>query len=367
MNSEQQRRLVQEDLAEAATPVVLDALADLRGASVLVTGGTGFVGTWMAEWLTHLNDEHGFGTRVHLLARHADAFRERSPHLTWRADVHVHEGDIRNVTELPGDVTWIVHAAGTPDSRTHATDPLRTLHTFAGGTDALLRAAVRLERVNRIAHVSSGLIYGPQPLDLERIPEGFRGGADCSSVASAYGEAKRVAETYCAAYRSEHRLPTLNVRPFAFLGPHQYLDRPWAVNNFLQDALRGGPIRILGNAETVRSYLYPSDLVVWLSTMLVHGRPGHDYNLGSPEAVTLGDLAQRIAGASPRRPRVQSSAPGQRPAHPSRFVPDTSQVASELGLRLTVDLDEAIRRTMAWHLAGDAERSHDEAVSAPPM
>jgi dTDP-glucose 4,6-dehydratase len=170
-------------------------------------------------------------------------------------------------------------------------------------------------------------------------------------VASAYAEAKRGGETLCAAYRAQHRLPTLNVRPFAFVGPYQHVDRPWAINNFLQDALRGGPIRILGNPATVRSYMYPSDMAAALLGLLVAGKTGGDYNLGSPEGITLGDLAGRIAEHSPTRVEVTVPQAPQRPGHLSRFVPDVTLAAQVLGARPAVDLESALRRTIQWMLA----------------
>ena len=68
---------------------------------------------------------------------------------------------------------------------------------------------------------------------------------------------------------SELYLPIIIVRPFAFIGPFQSLDKPWAVNNFIRDAILGGPIRILGNELTTKSYMYGSDLAYFILNLLV--------------------------------------------------------------------------------------------------
>jgi len=180
-----------------------------------------------------------------------------------------------------------------------------------------------------------------------------------------YPEAKRASEALPAAYRSAHRLYSVTVRPFAFMGPYQSLTAPWAV---LQDALDGGPIRILGNAATVRSYQYPADMAVWMLPALVRGRTGSAYNLGSEHAVTLCDLAERIAGHAGGRSEVTEGGPGRRHAEPSRFVPDTHSIREELGVSETVDLDAAIRPTLAWHgTAGGGRHGRGEAAALRPV
>ena len=325
-------------------------LSPLRNQTVLVTGGTGFVGTWIAELAACLNDEHDFGLRLLLLSDRATAWAQKVPHLSRRADISLLERDVRGLRELPQDVQWILHAAGTPDNRAHATQPLRTFHTIVNGTDDVLSAASRLPDLRQILHVSSGLVCGLQPDDVERMPDNFRGMApDPQSVTALYAEAKRAAETVCAAHRNQHRLPIVVARPFAFIGPYQLLDRPWAVNNFVRDALQGGPIRILGDGDTVRSYMYPADMAFWFLRLLAVGSPGVSYNVGSAEGVTLYDLAQKIAAQFPRPPRITGGSSGPAPhQRKSRFVPDTKE-AGRLGLRLTVDLDAAIKRTISYN------------------
>lgn len=341
---------IREECASAVTD--LTALDALKGRRILITGGTGFMGTWLAETVTWLNDEHAFGIELSLLSRSASGLATRLPHLGGRPDVTLIDQDVRDVTMLPAGTDLVIHAAGSPDNRAHATDPLRTMSTIATGTSALLRAASRSERTVRVLNVSSGLVYGPQPLDLERLPESYVGGPEPDSISSIYAEAKRFAEAEAAAWRSQEKLAVVTARPFAFIGPHQGLDKPWAINNFLRDALMGAPIRILGDADTVRSYLYPSDMAYWLLVMLATGTAGSAYNVGSPNGITLGELAGRIAEAVSDPSEAVCRPLGQ--PRVTRFVPDVTRALSELGLSQTVDLDEAILRTLSWHRATGA-------------
>jgi nucleoside-diphosphate-sugar epimerase len=342
--------LIKED-CENVTSGSVPLLMPLKGECILVTGGTGFMGTWLTEMIAFLNDNYGFDTRILLLSSRAHNFSAKAPHLALRSDVTLIERDIRGLVEIPEEVSWIIHAAGNPDNRLHASDPLKTIGVIVNGTNNILECATRLPDLKKFLNISSGLVYGVQPWEMDAIPESFFGTLDCSSISSSYPEAKRLGETLCAVYRNQQRLPIVNARPFAFVGPYQLLDRPWAVNNFIRDGLRGGPIRILGDGETVRSYMYPSDMAFWILRILIQGSVGNSYNVGSPYGVTLRHLAEKIAGCFPAQPKIITHISRAETLRRNKFVPDVNLAKNELGLSLKVDLDTAIKRTILWNQA----------------
>lgn len=342
-------KIIEQDCEQVLSGTV-EQLAGLRGETLLITGGTGFVGTWITELVIHLNDFYQFGIRVKLLSRQETDVCVIAPHFAGRKDVEFMRQDIRAITDFPEDVTLLIHAAASPDTRLHASDPLRTIRTIVQGTDAVFAAATRLPRLKRIMNVSSALIYGSQSWEDKSMAENYSGGLlDCASMLSSYAEAKRLGETLVAAYRNEHRLPIVNMRPFAFIGPYQRLDRPWAINNFIRDGLLGGPIRILGDGETVRSYMYASDMAFWVLRILLSGTVGCSYNVGSPTEIRLKDLAEKIANCFPTTVPIECrgliSGKGKR----SKMIPDVRAAESLLGVLLKVDLDSAIRRTLLWN------------------
>ena len=346
----EQIKTIHEDCRSVVADRIGD-LADLRGSQVLILGGTGFVGVWLTELLAFLNDHHDFRVRIILMAAHAHDMRAEKPHLADRDDVRLIESDVRGLSELPANVDWVIHAAASPDNRFHASNPIRTLETNVQGTLAVLAAAARLPDLRKLLYLSSGVVYGDLHDDIRGIPEDHFGGADCHSFASAYAEGKRAAETLCASFRSQQGLPIVVARPFAFIGPYQLLDRPWAVNNFLRDGLLGGPIRIQGDGTTVRSYMYGADMAYWLLRILVGGRSGAAYNVGSPHGICLRDLAAKIAQLVPSRPRIEIGklCGGRTPR--AHWAPDVSLAVRELGLDLRVDLDAALARTVRWNQA----------------
>jgi dTDP-glucose 4,6-dehydratase len=300
--------------------------------------------------VVHLNEHYAFGVHLKLLSRQDTDATGISPHLAGRKEIELIRKDVRAIADLPKDVTLLIHAAASPDTRLHASDPLRTIHVITRGTDAVLAAATRLPLLKRIMNVSSALVYGSQPWDVKAMAEDYSGGLlDCASMLSSYAEAKRLGETLVAAYRNEHRLPIVTMRPFAFIGPYQRLDRPWAVNNFIRDGLLGGPIRILGDGETIRSYMYASDMAFWSLRILLAGAEGSTFNVGSPAGIRLKDLAEKIAGlfSSPVSIECRGLIDGR--GKRSKMIPNVSAAETHLGLSLTVDIDSAIRRTLLWN------------------
>lgn len=342
------RQMIRHDCSRVLgeRPSGLDAL---RGGVLLVTGGTGFVGSWIAEMVAYLNDHHQFGLRLLLLSSQASSFQTRAPFLAARKDIELIERDILNVVTLPEDVSWIIHAAADPDFRNHATDPLGTLRVITRGTDAVLQAAARLGNLRKFLHISSASIYGLQAEEPPSVPESYVGSLDCATPGHAYAEGKRAAETICAAYRTQMRLPIVTARPFAFLGPYQLLDRPWAANSFLRDSMRGGPIRIQGDGQSVRSYMYAADMAVWMLTILARGTSGAIFNVGSPDGVSLMELAEKIASLHSHSVKIVARTLGPNAPRATRLVPDVSLAKTVLGLGVKTDLDASLRTAIQWY------------------
>jgi len=323
-----------------------ELLEVLRNQSILVTGGTGFMGKWIAEAVSLLNKEHNFNIKLYLLARNVQDYKEEVPHLAKQPFINLIEQDVRNIATLPEDVKWIIHAAGTPDNRKHSTNPLKTMDTFYKGTQLLLDACLRLPSLKKFVHISSNTVYGHQ---AQAIKENQLGVSDPNSVNSVYSESKRMAETVCAVYRNQQKLPIVILRPFSFIGPYQELEKPWAINNFIRDSILGGPIRILGNENTVRSYLYGSDMAFWILSALASGKAGATYNIGGDLPVSLNTLSGKITANFSNKIEVLVKYSKQYPAHPSVSVPDTSAIKEDLGVKQVIDFDQALKKTIDWY------------------
>ena len=325
--------------------------ADLRGERLFLTGGTGFFGTWLLESFLWANERLRLGAKVVVLTRDPQAFRARSPHLADQASVSLWTGDVRDFEPPPGTFSFVVHAA-TPSSAPIAPDAL--LDTIVEGTKRTLDVAERCG-ARRLLLTSSGAVYGRQPPELTHVGEDYSGVPDPLDARSAYGEGKRAAERLVVEASTRGGPVGVIARGFAFVGPHLPLDVHFAIGNFLRDGLRGGPIEVRGDGTPHRSYLYASDLAIWLWTLLFRGQGGRAYNVGSEDDLPLRDLASRIAAYFGTEVRVAQAAPLGRPAE--RYVPSTARARDELGLRTWIPLDQAIRFTAEWHRERGVEGS----------
>jgi dTDP-glucose 4,6-dehydratase len=341
--------LTQEDCRTVVAANNLEVLSVLKNHHILVTGGTGFLGTWVAELVYFLNVNHQFNIRLSLLSRNANILESKAPHLASSAFISLINKDVRTLVDLPDDVSYVIHAASNPDSREHSLNPLQIIDAITNGTSNVLDKCTRLNNLRKILNLSSGLIYGRQPADMKALPETYMGSLDPAQINSLYAEAKRLSETIGTAYRTQYKLPIVTVRPFTFTGPYQGIDKPWAMNNFIRDALQKQPIRILGSGATNRSFMYGSDAAYWILAMLATGKEATCYNLGSKHGISIKVLAETVAAEFTPAPSVMSRTGNETQDHVSTFIPDTTAAEQTLGLKLTVDINASIKRTIQWH------------------
>jgi dTDP-glucose 4,6-dehydratase len=323
---------------------------DLRGKRIFLTGGTGFVGTWLLESLLHANDRLDLGMSVVMLTRDADRYRSNWPHLAGHAALRLLQGHVTDFDWPAGSFAFVIHAATAEWHAADAGRPLGTFDTDVAGTRRVLEFA-RTHGVERLLFTSSGAAYGRQPPHVSHVAEDYAGAPATTDPGSAYGQAKRVSEYMCSMYGEAYGFDATIARLFAFVGPLLPLDANFAVGNFIRDAMSGGPVRISGDGTPFRSYLYAADLAIWLWTILLRGKTAHPYNVGSQAALTIADLARTVIDAIAPSVPVVIAVPPTPGAPAPRYVPDVSRAEQELGLRPLVPLDEAVRRTAAWHAA----------------
>jgi dTDP-glucose 4,6-dehydratase len=322
----------------------------LRGQSIFITGGTGFVGAWLVESLLHAHERFDLNVRLVLLTRDAEAFRARSPHIAGHRAVQVLQANVAVFSFPQGEFPYVIHAATERQAAPTTANPQGSFDTDIAATRRVLQFAAE-HGTQRLLFTSSGAVYGKQPSDVSHVPEEHAGAPITTAQNSAYGEAKRVSEFLCAAYARQHGFVAVIARLFAFVGPRLPLDENYAVGNFIGDVISGGPVRIAGDGTPYRSYLYAADLAIWLWKLLLCGQSARPYNVGSGKAVNIADLARIVVAATrPGTPIdiAQKPVPG---AIPARYVPSVERAKSELQLVPTVPLAEGIRRTYQWSAA----------------
>ena len=332
--------LPRADLDEGIDRAAAD-LSHLSGAQILVTGGTGFLGSWLVASLLAANARQRLGLRISLLTRHPDAVP-----LDDGGALSLLQGDVRQLPAV-GSPDFIVHGAAT-SSATYGKgdgDPRQMAETIVEGTREILSAAAT--NGARVLFLSSGAVYGRQQ---SAVAEDCRDAPDPMDPRSSYGLAKLLAENLCAIATQARQADAVVARLFAFVGPRIPLTAHFAVGNFLQNALQSQPIVVRGDGQAMRSYLYAGDLPEWCWALLARGRAGVAYNVGSPDPVSIGDLAQQAAELP--RPSVEVRVVQPPSGVPEWYVPCTDRAEGELGLRPRTPLGTSLRKTYEWFLSG---------------
>lgn len=321
---------------------------EIRGKRLFITGGTGFFGRWFLESFVYANQKLELGAEAVVLTRDLKSFKSQAPHLASNPAIKFHRGDIRHFTFPAGRFNHIIHAAATSAiAAFNREDPLVNFDTIVYGTRRALEFAAS-SGAEKLLFTSSGAIYGKQPPDMVRIPEDYSGAIDPMTQDSAYAEGKRAAEFLCAYFAKKRGLEIKVARCFSFVGPFLPLDVHYAIGNFIRDGLEGGPIQVNGDGTPHRSYLYTADLMVWLWTILFKGQSLYPYNVGSEDGLSISELAQLVAQSFGDKVKVIIAKSPAGDALPQRYVPSTERASKELGLKQTIDLKEALRRTIAY-------------------
>ena len=321
-------------------------LEHLVNGNVVITGASGFIGTWLAlSWASARKEFRGEG-KLLLTSRSPQSVLEQALNIDEKCPVHVISSDIKNFT-IPDEFHkgHIIHAATPASASLNSDDPYTMFNVIIEGQERILAEALRTS--SRLLFLSSGAVYGNQPLDLEKLSEECSFEKNEGGKISAYHDGKRAAEMQCDIAALRWGTDVVTARLFAFIAPFLPFGTHFAAGNFMQDALQGSQIVIKSGGGSVRSYQYGTDLCSSLWALLVRGTKGEKYNVGSEDAVTIKDLAYAVTRNVNPLAKVEITGVDTI-ENTTRYVPSIEKMNSQLKLKNQVDLDEAIQRTALW-------------------
>jgi dTDP-glucose 4,6-dehydratase len=324
----------------------------LAGKNIFISGGTGFFGHWLVESFLKANIKYALKSKVFILTRNKKAFEDKNPHLNCNSSVTLIEGDIKSFKFPSYQFEYIIHAATDTYSKPHTETSDSLVSSIKEGTKHILDLAIDC-KASHFLFVSSGAVYGPQPKGLLRLSENdFVENLENNITLNEYSTGKRAAELVCSEYAKKSLLKIKIARCFAFVGPHLPLDKHFAIGNFIRDSISNKTIRILGDGTPERSYLYASDLAIWLWKILDLGMPLRPYNVGSDHVVNIRETAHLVAQTLKNPNNVEIASKPIPNQEPLRYVPSVERANLELNLKVTIPLDLAIKKTANWHRLG---------------
>jgi UDP-glucuronate decarboxylase len=271
----------------------------LQDQTVLITGASGFLASYMIKTLLYLNKKIFLNVSIVAVCRNRERFQKTFDTNSIGAAVEFIEQDICQPINIIREVDFIVHAASQASPKYYETDPVGTLSANTIATMHLLEFAKK-KKVKGFLYFSSCEIYG----EVKNIPtsEVDYGYLDPMSVRSCYAESKRMGENMCVAWNRQYNVPTKIVRPFHTYGPGMKLDDGRVYADFVASAVNGNDIEIKSNGLARRSFCYLADAVAAFWIILLKGENAQAYNVGNPEGeISIRDLATLVAGLDPEK------------------------------------------------------------------
>jgi dTDP-glucose 4,6-dehydratase len=315
---------------------MVSGLPQVRRA--VVTGGAGFVGSWLCE---HLVER---GVDVVCVDNLVTGSRDNLSALEGRPGFELVEQDVSERLPVEGPVDWVLHLACPASPVDYLRLPVETMMVGSAGTRHALDLAERTGA--RFLLASTSEVYG-DPAEHPQ-PESYWGNVNPVGPRSVYDESKRFAEALTTAYRTARGVDTAIVRIFNTFGPRMRVDDGRAIPAFMSQALTGRPLTVAGDGSQTRSLCYVEDTVAGIVAMAAGQHPG-PVNIGSQDEMTMLDLAERVRALAGSRSTVEFVDLPQDDPRVRR--PDTRLAAEVLGWEPQVSVEEGLKRTLEWFAA----------------
>lgn len=300
---------------------------------IVVTGGAGFIGSHLAEFL--VNEGH----QVVVIDNFITGSLSNLEHI--KDKVTVVEHDITKPIFMAEKIDRIYHLASPASPVDYQQLPIQTLKVGALGTHNLLGMA-KLHNA-RLLLASTSEVYG-DPL-VHPQPESYWGNVNPVGPRGCYDESKRFAEALVVAYRSYHKVETRIVRIFNTYGPRMRLNDGRVVPSFVSQILQGRQLEVYGDGTQTRSFCYVTDLVKGIVKLMEQDDPD-PFNLGNPHEITVQEFAQRLIKITGSNATIiHKPLPAD---DPKRRKPDITRARKILQWEPEVGLDTGLMKTIQW-------------------
>jgi UDP-glucuronate decarboxylase len=301
---------------------------------ILVTGGAGFIGSHLVEYLL------GQGHEVLALDNYFTGSKENLLHLRDHPKLEIIRHDV--VNPLMVEVEQIYNLACPASPVHYQYNPVKTIKTNVMGALNMLGLAKRVKA--RILQASTSEVYGDPAVHPQT--EDYWGNVNCIGIRSCYDEGKRAAETLMMDYHRQNGVQVRIARIFNTYGPRMAIHDGRVISNFVVQALSGEDITVYGQGQQTRSFCFISDLVEGLVRLMNTELFEGPVNLGNPDEYTILELAQKTLELTQSQAKLVFRPLPQ--DDPRQRCPDISKARKLLGWQPTVPLSTGLKETVAY-------------------
>lgn len=300
----------------------------------LVTGGAGFLGSHLCERL--LQDGH----EVICLDNFFTGRKVNVAHLLENPYFELMRHDVIDPFKVEVDHIYNLACPASPVHYQY--NPIKTIKASVMGAINCLGLAKRLNA--RVFQASTSEVYGDP--EVHPQTEGYWGNVNPIGVRSCYDEGKRCAETLFFDYHRQNKVDIRVVRIFNTYGPRMLADDGRVVSNFIVQALKGEDITIYGAGQQTRSFCYVDDLIEGFVRLMQQEQVVGPMNIGNPGEFTILELAEKVIALTNSASKiVYRPMPSD---DPQQRKPDIEQARSVLGWEPQVQLENGLKKTIAY-------------------
>lgn len=307
----------------------------MKKKSVLITGGGGFIGSYLCEYLL------GKGFRVIAIDNLITGTLKNVEPLMRDPSFKFIRQDVTKYINIKGKLDYVLHFASPASPIDYLNFPIQTLKVGSLGTHNALGVAKAKRATFLLASTSE--IYG-DPLVNPQC-ENYWGNVNPIGPRGVYDEAKRFAEAITMAYHNTHNLNTKIVRIFNTYGERMRKSDGRAIPNFIEQAITGKPITVYGSGRQTRSFCYVSDLVEGMYRLMLSD-VNKPMNLGNPSELNILGLAKKIIELAGSKSKIVRK--GLPVDDPRMRRPDISFAKRKLKWEPYVNLEEGLRKTINY-------------------
>ena len=310
---------------------------EITDLPILITGGTGFIGSWLVAVLNQLAVRKIINNSILVLTT------DKVKAITLFNNLNIENVSIFTIDELQNQISsgsirnlgYVFHCATSTKLGTN--DKKNNFNQTVDLTLKILKVIESTNTVPNFIHLSSGAVYGPFRNNFKMSESGAQ--KNYSLPLTLYGEAKASIEDLIIKADTDGIIKGSNPRLFTFYGHGLTLNSHFAIGNFINSALTKGVIEVNGSIDTVRSYLYMADLVTQLFSLLT--KPTLKIlHIGSAYSITIGELASKVSEHFNKCPIIFKN----NNINPNYYIPDVTITSKYLGFREEISLDVGLSR-----------------------
>jgi nucleoside-diphosphate-sugar epimerase len=313
---------------------------EFDGSTITILGGTGFVGKWLIHALHVFSSNFGFSSEIRVVTRDT-----RKAHRLFVEELglklKIAEFDFTSGSTDLEKSDFFINGATPSQKKTGLQNADSVYSSSVNASQSIIRSAKKYGNMPKVVNLSSGIVYGSQELSVRNQIE--KSISIASNSYSGYLSAKIDSELIFSEAAAIGQVNSISPRLFAFAGPGIVLDEHFAVGNFLRDGLEGKQIVINGNPLTMRSYMYPTDLTIWILSALLQPK-NLNMDIGSEIPISMLNLANLIADITSRKGvKILGDNQGV-----SNYVPSTLCFRETYGVSEQIDLSSGLERWIEW-------------------